>query len=120
MLLDYLNRAFDRRLRAVFDGRFNDIDTSISNLKWKIFLAAKSINQGVSRMSQEFDALKAQVKANTDAEAAAVVLINGIADRIAAAGEDPVALSALSADLKASADALSAAVVANTPVAPAA
>lgn len=68
-------------------------------------------------MSVEVDNLTAQVKANSDAIDSAVVLINGIADRIAAAGVDPVKLKALTDELRAKDDALSAAVVANTPVA---
>lgn len=68
-------------------------------------------------MSVELDALTAQVKSNSDALDSAVTLINGIADRIAAAGVDPAKLSALTAELKAKDDVLSAAVLANTPVA---
>lgn len=69
-------------------------------------------------MSVELDNLTAQVHANSDALDAAVVLINGIADRITAAGVDPVKLNALTTELKAKDDILSAAVVANTPAAP--
>ena len=65
----------------------------------------------------DLTALTAQVKANTDTEASAVLLIQGLAAQIAAAGTDPVALKALQDNLKASADALAAAVVANTPAA---
>ena len=65
----------------------------------------------------DLTALTAQVKANTDAEASAVLLIQGLVAQIAAAGTDPVALKALQDNLKASADALAAAVVANTPAA---
>lgn len=68
-------------------------------------------------MSAELDALTTEVKKNTDTEESAVVLINGIAARIAAAGTDPVALSALTTSLGTSADSLAAAVVANTPAA---
>ena len=66
-------------------------------------------------MSIEMDALTAQVKANSDLLDSATVLINGIADRITAAGVDPVKLNALTAELKSTDDALAAAVVANTP-----
>lgn len=59
--------------------------------------------------------LHAQVAANTSVIDSAIVLINGIAARIDAAGVDPAALKALSDSLKASDDALSAAVAANTP-----
>jgi len=73
------------------------------------------------------DALAAQVKANTDAEDSATLLINGIAARIQAAVDAAIANGATAeelvpvtdevAALKKSADALSAAVVANTPAA---
>lgn len=73
------------------------------------------------------DSLKAQVQASTDAEASAVVLINGIGARVQAAVNAAIANGATADELapvqdevnamKASADALSAAVVANTPAA---
>ena len=68
-------------------------------------------------MSAQLDALTAQVKANTDVEASAIVLIKGLADQIAAVKTDPVALQALSDSLKASAGTLSDAITANTPAA---
>lgn len=60
--------------------------------------------------------LEAQVKANTDVEASAVVLIKGIAQQLkdAIASGDPTKLQALSDQLKASADNLGAAVAENT------
>ena len=67
-------------------------------------------------MSQEFDNLVAQVTANTDAEASAIVLIQGIAAQLSG-NPTPAQVSALAAQLKTSADALGAAVVANTPAA---
>jgi hypothetical protein len=67
-------------------------------------------------MSAEFDALVAQVTANTNAEASAVQLIQAIAAQLAG-NPSPSQVSALAAQLKASADALGAAVVANTPAA---
>lgn len=69
-------------------------------------------------MSVEFDNLTAQVKANSDVLDSAITLINGIADRITAAGVDPTKLNALTTELKAKDDLLSSAVVANTPAAP--
>lgn len=63
------------------------------------------------------DDLTAQVAANKTVMASALVLINGIAARITAAGTDPVALAALTASLKSDDDALAAAVTANTPAA---
>jgi uncharacterized membrane protein affecting hemolysin expression len=61
--------------------------------------------------------LEIQVKANTDAEDSAVLLINGIAKQLSdliAAGADPAKLQALVDQLKSHSDALAAAVVANT------
>lgn len=74
--------------------------------------------QGFKIMA-ELDTLTAQVKANTDAEGSAIVLINGFTARLdaAIAAGNPAALTQLSADLKSSSDALAAAVVANTPAA---
>lgn len=100
MILRRLLRGFV----AHVDRRFNELDLKLTRMETK--------------MSAEFDALTAQVHATRDIAASAVTLINGIADRIAAAGTDPVALQALTDELRASDDALAAAVQANTPVAP--
>ena len=72
---------------------------------------------GLEYMSQELDNLTAQVKANSDLLDSATTLINGIADRITAAGVDPAKLTALASELKAKDDVLAAAVTANTPTA---
>ena len=69
-------------------------------------------------MSVELDALEVQVAENTNLEASAIALIQGLADQIAAAGNDPAKIAALSTQLKASATALAAAITANTPAAP--
>lgn len=79
-------------------------------------------NQGLILQNQEkimsaLDDLTAQVTANRDISQSAVTLINGIADRITAAGTDSTKLAALAASLKADDDSLAAAVVANTPAA---
>ena len=73
------------------------------------------------------DDLAAQVKANTDVEDSATLLINGFAARMQAAVDAAIAGGATAAQLapvqaevtalKTSADALSAAVAANTPAA---
>jgi hypothetical protein len=75
------------------------------------------LTKGFRHMAGELKALEDQVKANTDVEESALALINGIADRIAAAAADPAKLQALSNELKASSDKLAAAVTANTPAA---
>lgn len=69
-------------------------------------------------MSAELDALSVQVRANTDAEQSAVMLLGRLSDLIRAAGTDPAKLSALTHDLDASRQTLAQAVVANTPAAP--
>ena len=68
-------------------------------------------------MTQELDALTVQVKATTDAEDSAVLLLNGLSAQIAAIKTDPVALQKLSDDLKTGSDNLAAAILANTPAA---
>jgi len=62
----------------------------------------------------DLTALTAQVQANTDVEQSAILLIKGLADQIAAAGSDPIAIASLVAKLKDSATALAAAIAANT------
>ena len=65
----------------------------------------------------DLSGLTAQVTANTDVEASAVALLNGLAAQIAQLKTDPAALQALSDQLKASATSLSEAITANTPAA---
>ena len=74
----------------------------------------------VTTIMTKLEDLQSQVEANTQVEASAVVLINGIAAQLAAAKTDPVAIQALSDHLKTSATDLAAAVTANTPAEPAA
>lgn len=75
------------------------------------------ILERLQSMSQEMDALTAQVQANNDALDSAVALINGIADRITAAGVDRAKLTSLTDELRAKDETLSSAVLANTPAA---
>ena len=69
-------------------------------------------------MAGELDALAVEVKANTDAEASAVVLLGKLHDLLVAAGTDPAKLADLTSQLATSKDALAAAIVANTPAEP--
>lgn len=62
--------------------------------------------------------LTAEVTNNTSVTASALVLIQGFAAALAAAGTDPAALQALQDTLAANDTALSEAVAANTPAAP--
>lgn len=59
--------------------------------------------------------LQAAVEKAITVQEGAIVLINGLADRIEAAGVDEKALSDLTEKIRAESDALSAAVVKNTP-----
>jgi chromosome segregation ATPase len=97
----------------------------LNELREEAYSYEKTINkkldliiERLTKMSVELDNLTAQVKANSDLLDSATTLINGIADRITAAGVDPAKLKALTDELKAKDDALAAAVVANTPPAP--
>jgi len=80
---------------------------------WTVF-ALQQLNRKVSTMAGELDALTAEVANNTTVEKSALVLIQGFAARLDAAGTDPVKLKALSDSLKANDDELAAAVAANT------
>lgn len=75
----------------------------------------QKVQSGEVEMSKELDDLTAQVRSNSDLLDAATTLINGIADRIAAAGADPAALQALTNELRSKDETLAAAVTANTP-----
>jgi peptidoglycan hydrolase CwlO-like protein len=66
-------------------------------------------------MATELENLRAQVQNNRDVIQSAIVLINGIADRVKAAQSDPGALQALADDLSSQDTALAQAVAANTP-----
>lgn len=61
--------------------------------------------------------LTEQVQVNTDTEASAIVLLNGLSAQLASIANDPAAVAALAAQLKASSENLAAAIVANTPAA---
>src|SRR5712672_2402843 len=76
-----------------------------------------NIQEKENKEMADLTALTAQVKANTDAESAAVQLLNGLGEQLKAIANDPAAVAALADQLKQSADNLGAAIVANTPVA---
>lgn len=79
------------------------------------------LTKGVT-MSKALDDLIVQVTKNSEVEASAILLIQGISQQLKDAianGADPVKLAELTAQLDNSAQALAAAVAANTPVAPA-
>ena len=68
-----------------------------------------------TKIMKELDDLTAQVEATKTVAESAITLINGIADRITAAGVDPAKLATLTATLKKEDEDLAAAVLANTP-----
>lgn len=88
------------------------------NCKHDTNLILNRIAEMEQNIMAAIDDLTTQVASNRTVIESAVVLINGIAARITAAGVDPAKLAALTADLKAKDDELAAAVVANTPAAP--
>lgn len=83
-------------------------------------LIGAAIAKELDPMSQAIDDLADAVKANNDVVQSAVVLIQGLADEVAAAAGsgDPQAVADLTAQIRASAQALADAVSANTPSAP--
>lgn len=84
----------------------------------RVKLLTREVRAESQAMSKELDDLTAQVQRNGDVEASAVTLIQGIAQQLKDAQNDPAAVAALAASLGAQADALAAAVAANTPAAP--
>lgn len=98
-IVTMLQEALERLERI--DRRLQDLETTVAM-------------QGAKIMSA-LDDLTKQVAANTSVENSAVLLIQGIAAQLAAAGTDPAKLAALTTQLNASAVALAKAVSANTP-----
>ena len=74
----------------------------------------KMLHKEVIKMSNELENLKAQVTASIDVQKSAIILIGGLAAKIAELKEDPVALQALADSLVAQKGELAAAIEANT------
>lgn len=106
---------FDKYISELKE-HFCKVDLKYHHKLDKILTATLQLQERLQYMSVEMDNLTAQVKANSDLLDSATLMINGIADRIIAAGVDPSKLAALTAELKGKDDVLAAAVVANTPV----
>jgi hypothetical protein len=97
-----------------FKTRFEkDIDRRVD----VILRVLKELVHLIGDMAMTLKELEVQVQANTDAEASAITLLEGLSALLAAAiaTGDPAEVQAVADKLKASADALAAAVVANTP-----
>jgi altronate dehydratase len=78
----------------------------------------KELTQEQKKMAADLTVLKAQVQQNTDLEKSAITLIEGIAQQLADAKNDPAAVQGIIDELKASSSALAAAIAANTPAGP--
>ena len=95
-------------------------------MDWIILLIARALEKAVVKLTKEFierengvmatiEELEVQITKNVSVEAAAVLLIQGFAARLDAAGVDPVKLDQLRLELHQSAINLEAAVAANQP-----
>jgi hypothetical protein len=74
------------------------------------------IREGKEVMA-DLSVLTAHVQQNTEVDASAIALLNGLSAQIEQLKTDPVALQGLADQLKANSDNLAAAIVANTPAA---
>ena len=92
--------------RWLFGELFTKIELMSSDLKM--------LHKEIIRMSTELENLKAQVSASVDVQESAIILISGLAAKIAELKDDPVALQALADSLVAEKGKLAAAIEANT------
>jgi uncharacterized membrane protein len=81
----------------------------------KVLSLLTKVHKEIKAMAVSLDNLTAQVAATKGVAQSAIVLIEGLVQRIIDAGTDPAALDALTASLKADTDALAAAVAAVPP-----
>lgn len=93
--------------------------TQLDRIEAKLDLLLGLFLSEERRLLMTLDDLAKQVQANTDVEASAVTLIQGLAAQLKASANDPAKIQALADQLSASAAPLAAAVAANTPAAPA-
>lgn len=98
------------------DRSFTNLLASAEEFNTNLTTKLDLILEEIQLMSTQLDALTAQVTANDNLLASAVQLIDGIAAAIAAAGTDPVKLTALTTSLTSEDTALATAILANTPV----
>ena len=96
------------------------------NMNWVVSLISRALERAIIKLIREnggcimatIEELEVQIGKNVSAEAAAVLLIQGFAARLDAAGVDPVKLDQLRLELYQSAANLEAAVAANQPEVP--
>ena len=84
----------------------------------KLYSRLDHIQGALAKMNTELENLAAQVAKNVTVEESAVLLINGLAQQLKAAGTDPGKLADLQKSLETGAGDLSAAIAANTMPAP--
>jgi hypothetical protein len=85
-------------------------------MEYETYELLNLLKEKLDHIMATLDALTAQVAENNNLLASAVLLIDGIAAEIAAAGVDPTKLAALTSSLQSSDTALATAIIANTPV----
>lgn len=84
----------------------------------RILAHLQTISLQESHIMTDLTGITAQVTETTTIERSAIVLLNGLADKLAEAGTDPTKLAELQTALKANSDDLAAAITKNTPAAP--
>ena len=95
----------------------NQLEVALHRLQWRLdylLLLVSTILETEKIIMADLTGLTAQVNATITVEQSAIVLIQGLAAQLAAAGTDPAALQALQDNLLASATQLADAVAANT------
>lgn len=90
------------------------LDAKLDDLAGRIHHLIRMERQEMSDLST----LQTAVEADTAVDKSAITLINGLAEQLRAAANDPAAIQALADQLSANAADLGAAVAANTPAAP--
>lgn len=99
------------------DLHIHNDDSAIEQKLDRILSMLATIIQKEGQLMAAIDDIQADVTAEDTVIDSAIVLINGIAAAIAAAGVDPAKLAALRNDIQSKSSALAAAVAANTPAA---
>ena len=102
----------------MFFGNSRRLDAILANQAIILAEVRALTTQGTTIMSA-LDNLTAQVTSVASLEQSAVTMIQGLAQQIKGAANDPAAIQALADQLSASAAPLAAAIAANTPAAPA-
>jgi uncharacterized protein YoxC len=105
--------VFHRKTRERIEHKLDRIAITTATLTAHV----TSLLAGQGEIMADLKDLEAQVKANVDAEDSAILLLQGLAEKLTACASDPAQVMALASQLKGSAEKLGAAIVANTPAA---